>query len=207
MDDKRLVTDESVNPGASSGVLDSAGNRSPADSSVLPTADYLPENPVTNQVITTDTENTFGDQKRLHRLSIPFSRQKANLISALIVVIVIVMTAATLAYQSRRNDAAAPTVESTIPTQDIDLKQATENKLPPELEGAEESLLVNGDVIIKGELRTSNNSFLTSLRTMDITENRVYSLPNASGVVCLDSNNCQFASEAQLAQLAVPTCL
>lgn len=78
-------------------------------------------------------------------------------------------------------------------------------------------LHVQGNGVFTGNLSTSGNlsfsqgNLAGNLTMEDLTEDRDYQLPDASGILCLDSNNCGFASlsqiadiEAQLGQIAVP---
>jgi hypothetical protein len=132
--------------------------------------------------------------------SIPFSLRKATIVSAVIVLFLVLIAGITIALQGRQEEPFADSLSS-IPTQELQLKSATPAIPPSEIEGSAEALLVNGDVVARGSLKLAQDGYLTVLRPQTLTGNQTYSLPNASGVVCLDINNCNFATEQQLARL------
>ncbi|HTE21846.1 MAG TPA: NosD domain-containing protein [Candidatus Limnocylindria bacterium] len=130
----------------------------------------------------------------------PVSRRKAALISLFITLLVVFVTGVAIAYVVRKRTQDNSVVERNVPTQAVSI----DNPLPEtnllELQGEEDSLLVNGDIIARGDLKVVSNSFVSVLRTEALSADRTITLPNASGVVCLDVNNCDFAANDDLAQ-------
>ena len=134
-----------------------------------------------------------------------FSRRKATLVSVVITAIVLLITGSTIAYLSSQD--SPEVTEKNIPTQDIHLQSATPGTLADELQGAEEALLVNGDLITTGDIKVSSGGYVTILRSSLRTGDQVYSLPDETGTICLDGNNCNFVTQNQLEQLrgAIPS--
>jgi hypothetical protein len=59
--------------------------------------------------------------------------------------------------------------------------------------GTTNQLLINADVVTSGSLYMKRGGFYGQINTTDLTANQKYLLPNSSGTVCLDTNNCGFA--------------
>ncbi len=137
---------------------------------------------------------TYGPTIR----SVPFSRRRATIVSLIITLAVMLITGAVSAYLINRVS-KKPVSRLNVPTQDASVGSVTE--LPPELQGLEDTLLVNGDVVTRGQLKVVSGSFTNTLATATLTASQKITLPNASGQVCLDSNNCSFATQTQLAQI------
>lgn len=132
--------------------------------------------------------------------SVPFSRRRATLVSLTITSIVVLITAVSAIAVIRRIPNDQKNAQTTVPTQDVSVNDAL-SSVPPELQGSEEALLVNGDIVTRGVLKVKSDAFVTVLKTAPLTANQTISLPNASGTVCLDSNNCNLASTAQVTQV------
>ncbi len=144
-------------------------------------------------------QNAVGVMDSPTLRSVPFSRRRATLVSLCITVIVILLTGATAAFFVRKDPPEDNSLQKNVPAQDVAL-EVEDATVPPELQGADESLLVNGDIITKGKLKVSSNSFVYVLQTENLTSNQTLTLPNASGTLCLDANNCNYATQAELAQ-------
>src|SRR3989344_2741507 len=107
-----------------------------------------------------------------------------------------------LQYARRQNLIPAPNA-SIIPSQNADISGALPALSSLELQDGTNTIVVNGDIFSKGEVRfyvTDQNYF--TFTSVDLQANTVYNLPGTSGTICLDSNNCGFATEAQLNQLS-----
>ncbi|MGI9028316.1 MAG: beta strand repeat-containing protein, partial [Candidatus Saccharimonadales bacterium] len=182
MEDKRLSLDGTTQYDASAGSLES------------PTTTVYGDNLVASSV------NSHVSQNSMPR-DIRSSRRKATFISVIITFLVVGLSGAAVLLQSRQSEPNNPSALSSIPTQDDKLRDAASNIVAPEFEGAKESLLVDGDIISRGALKLTSGSYLSVLRVQDLKANQAYSLPNASGTFCLDSNNCGYTGLAQFNDL------
>ena len=100
---------------------------------------------------------------------------------------------------SRDNANSATTL---IPAQEVNLPPANLPVGPPiELSEQNDSLVVNGDLYVRGIVRFYETGNYFNFQTTGLTANQTYLLPNASGSLCLDSNNCGFATAADLANV------
>ncbi len=124
------------------------------------------------------------------------SGRKAMVVSCLIAMIVTGLTGTSMLFLAR--SAPDRNNQPKIETQDVALTDAAKSELPKELQGADKSLLVNGDVITRGVLKVASNSFVTVIKSAELTSDQTFVLPNGSGTICLDSNNCNNASLDQL---------
>lgn len=113
--------------------------------------------------------------------------------------VVLLLTAFSAIAIVRRGPEDQKSSQAAIPTQDVSLGEEN-GAVPTELQGSEESLLVNGDIITRGVLKVKSNNFVSILGSVPLTANQTINLPNASGTICLDANNCNFATSAQLNQ-------
>src|SRR5690606_24233575 len=118
--------------------------------------------------------------------SVPFSRRKATIVSLIITVIVVLLTGlvAALFVSNDKQDLHA---QPGIPTQGGPLATQAGTTIP-ELQGTEEGLLVNGDIITRGQLKVTSGEFMSVIRADELTANHEFILPNSSGTLCLDAN-------------------
>ncbi|MES2970929.1 MAG: hypothetical protein V4702_01240 [Patescibacteria group bacterium] len=191
MDEQRFNTantgqNDSVSTPISGGFYDSAQIPTPAESL------EMHEQNVVSQAQTYSSESNFR--------GFSFSRRKAMIVSIGITIFVILITGASILFFARRGSDNQLAQQATITPQDISLKDANLSTIPKELNTARESLLVNGDLATRGELRFSNGNYATTLKTQNSTADQTFILPNASGTLCLDSNNCNLATQAALNQ-------
>jgi fibronectin-binding autotransporter adhesin len=133
--------------------------------------------------------------------SFRFSRRRAMVVSLVITLIVVVLTATAMLFLVRygsKDDNA-----SKLPKQqDVSLKDGQDSIIPSELQGEEQSLLVNGDIITRGSIKISDGTNVTILRAQASSGgDQTITLPNGSGTVCLDSNNCGYSSLTEFAGL------
>jgi hypothetical protein len=142
--------------------------------------------------------------------SVSFSKRKAILVSTIITVLVTLLTGASVLFLAQKAPSGSGSFNA-IPTQEVEIKNPEETAKLSEITGTADSLLVTGDVISRSSLKVTNSSFVAIIRPQALTGNQTYSLPNSSGSFCLDSNNCDFASnddlqqlENQLAQISIP---
>lgn len=130
-----------------------------------------------------------------------FSRRRAMIASLIITLIIIVLTATAMLFlvrYSSKSDNA-----SKLPKQqDVSLKDGQDSIIPSELQGEEQSLLVNGDIVTRGSFKVSDGSNITILRVQPGSgSNETITLPNGTGTLCLDSNNCGYSSLTEFAGL------
>ncbi len=92
-----------------------------------------------------------------------FSKRKATIVSAVITFLVILLTGASMLLLARRAPDDQQAAIPEIKTQDITIKNTASRNLPPELQGAEESLLVNGDIISRGTLKVTSGAYVSIL--------------------------------------------
>ena len=123
------------------------------------------------------------------------SSRRAALVSLAVTMVVILITAGTATF-FLRNKPDSPTATSTVPTQDIDI--SAQPQLDVEIVGDAPSLLVKGDLLTRGQLKLSQDGFLASVQAANLSSNQTYTLPDQSGVICLDSGNCAYATPDQL---------
>jgi parallel beta-helix repeat protein len=124
-----------------------------------------------------------------------FSRRRAMIISTLITLSVLLLTIGAMAFLVRRAPDDKQQNDSKISEQrDVKIEGALDSTIPKELQGAQQSLLVNGDVVTRGNLRISSGGFATVIRVLDPTEDQTITLPSGSGTLCLDTNNCGYAA-------------
>jgi hypothetical protein len=133
---------------------------------------------------------------------ISFSRSKAAVISAAITIIVVLITVGGMVLINRETSQNANSANSlNVASQDVALKNQANATVPSELQGVGNAVLINGDLITRGQIKVTNGAYVTLLRSATLTANQSVTLPNGSGTLCLDSNNCQYATAAQLQQL------
>ncbi len=196
MDEQRLNSADSVHlDQVSTGALDAAG-------SDLPVSQYSSAQTV--YPVESIEVHDQGNNSQIASTHLPhaavFSRRKAVIVSTIITLIVVAVSGVAMIYLARQAK-EENSYSLGIKSQDIQLKDASVSNLPAELKNKTDSLLINGDIVTRGSLSFSSDSFVTVFKTQTLSANQTFNLPNASGTICLDSNNCNFASAVQLQQL------
>ncbi len=125
------------------------------------------------------------------------STKKATVVSSIITAIVLILVTGTSILLSH-NQRISDQNRHQAPSQQIDIKVTNNESTPPELTGAQESLLVSGDIITKGNFKVSSKGYITILSPDNLTADQAYTLPDSSGVFCLSSNNCSYGGLAEL---------
>lgn len=130
--------------------------------------------------------------------------RRVAIVSVALLATIGVMVGVTAATKRVNNWTATPAEQvSQIKEQSVDLN----NKLPANASSRLNvrdgvfSFSVDGDVVVTGQLRLVGATNAAQLSTVNLTANRTYLLPNASGTICLDTGNCNGTSNAQLAAL------
>lgn len=110
---------------------------------------------------------------------------------ALVIVLLVVLLAGLI---SKKNAAKLQSPAQSVSEQGITLGSSTTDTLNVlQLKGSHDKLIVNGDVISTGRLTMASGSYFGQFVTNNLSQNREYLLPDASGTICLDVNNCNFA--------------
>ncbi len=131
--------------------------------------------------------------------------RKVGVASAILLLFIFVLVGATVAYQKSTKPIVSQEEEiAQIKDQAVKLNNTTVGTGPESLRVGVATLFVNGDISVQGEVRVSNGDNYVQLRLADLTANQTYTLPNASGTICLDSNNCNYLNAQQLATAFSP---
>ncbi len=169
------------------------------------TVSFYASSPQTYSVETLDVHESAPQTQMVQppRMKNPvfmFSKRKAMVISTTITLLVVLLTGTSMLFLVR-NSPNKDKQSNAGAQQDVLLKDADNTNVPTELQGANQSLLVNGDFITRGSIKVSSGGFVTVIKTQDATANQTLSLPNASGTICLDSNNCSYVGNDQFTEL------
>jgi hypothetical protein len=197
MDDQNYRTNGTVSPQSPTDSLESIDDNQTVSFYSSDASAYPVENLEVHEVRSPASGVTRDQVKK----NFAFSRRKAMIISTVITLLVIILTAATMLLFIR-NSPKKDNSSKITPAQDVVLKDASTSTIPKELQGEAQSLIVNGDVITRGAIKVSDGTNATVLRLQgDGTANQTITLPNSSGTICLDSNNCGYASLEDLTGL------
>lgn len=117
--------------------------------------------------------------------------------------LIALLVGVTLIYQRTHKTQLTQTQKvSQVKDQSVQLKNASANTgLPASLQGKADTLYVNGNVAAQGNLALASGSNQAQLGASNLSADQSYLLPNASGTICLDSNNCGYATAGQVANL------
>jgi hypothetical protein len=205
MEDKPSNTGLIDQTNVSSGALDNADVSRPVSSYASAASAYPVESLEVYDPSKPKPAPLPDDELLTHNLhALPFSKRKALIVSTVITLIMTLLTATIVLFLAQKTpETKAPA--NAIPAQDLQIKNPKETLVPSEFSGAAQSLLVNGDIISRNALKVTSNAFVAILRPQSLTANQTYTLPDVSGTICLDSNNCNFATKSDLAQISNPT--
>jgi parallel beta-helix repeat protein len=197
MDDQNYRTNGTVTPQGPTDSLESIDDNQTVSFYSSNASAY----PVENLEVHEGRNPSVGVTRDQVKKNFAFSRRKAMIISTVITLLVILLTAATMLLFIR-NSPQKDNSSKITPAQDIVLKDASTSTVPQELQGAAQSLIVNGDVITRGAIKISDGTNATVLRLQSSgSANQSITLPNSSGTICLDSNNCGYAALGDLTGL------
>ncbi len=198
MEDNTLPPDQTVSPSGASASLDSASTTVPVSSFSSPTKQY-PIESLEVHAEGTPPQSVFTPPAG----SVPFSRRRAIIVSLVITLLVTLITGATAAFLIKKGSPELSSSKLKIPSQDVSIGEAASGL--PELEGSGNALLVNGNLIARGNLEVISGDFTSVIRSDQLTGNQTLTLPNSSGTICLDVNNCKFATDAQIGEQTAKT--
>lgn len=116
-------------------------------------------------------------------LILAFSRRKAMIVSLVLTALVMGVTGVSILFLARKAPKSQLASQNTVQTQDVSLKDATIATIPAELQGTNESLFINGDVVTRGSLKIVGSNSLAILGVDGVTGTQKYQLPNTSGTL------------------------
>jgi hypothetical protein len=196
MEDNSLPPSRLVHPSGATGSLDVTDLEAPVSQYSIVQKNY----PIETLEVRGEADSAAEAAAAASIRSLPFSRRRATIVSVCITALVLLVTIASAGFFVNKDESKQSDLKQQVPAQDVTFDSAAEITQPPELEGEKEALLVNGSVIARGDLKVVSNGFVSTLHTQALTTDQVLTLPNASGTICLDSNNCKFASQDQVTE-------
>lgn len=124
---------------------------------------------------------------------------KKALIGSAVIILVILLAILITSLLSRRGGQLQSPAEST-PDQSVTLEDTQSPDKLPLLGIADNNskLIVNGDIISQGSIYLASSNNYAQILSAALTGNHQYTLPNASGTFCLDSNNCGYLTEGSV---------
>lgn len=125
--------------------------------------------------------------------------RRTLIISSILIFFILLMVGTAFVIQKVNNSKKTKNPNE-ISQQSVSLQNASQagtNGVAPLRVGID-TLQVNGDVSTKGILRISNGKNYVELNADSLTNNQTFRFPDSSGTVCLDSNNCGYATQGQL---------
>jgi hypothetical protein len=125
--------------------------------------------------------------------------RRAILVSVVITILVITLSVVSALFLAKNQK--SENANNLVPLQEVNIGEPGADFNAPELTGKQEALIVKGDIITQSSLKVSSEGFIVTIKPGKLSSNQEVTLPNMSGELCLDSNNCNFASNAQLQAL------
>ncbi len=204
MEEKSLPPVTPISSEDESNSLDTADTNAPVSSFSLSQKTYPIETlevrsegdaPVPSNVISSTAHTTA------------FSRRRAMIVSLSITLLVVLLTGLAVAYIVRENTTENLLLRRDIPTQGVKISEPLSNTGAIGLQGEEDALLVNGDIVSSGTIKVTDAAFVSVIETEVLSADQTFRLPNASGTLCLDANNCNFATQAEQTALQAQVAL
>lgn len=113
--------------------------------------------------------------------------------------VLIIFASGTLLLNRARNNVQQAQLTD-IPEQSVTLVglgQADSSPLDDLVSSSEgQQLVVNGSIITAGSVSLYQNNQIGQLNLAELSGKQVYTFPNSSGTICLDTNNCNYISGA-----------
>ncbi len=99
----------------------------------------------------------------------------------------------------RRNQQTQQSLTQQVPEQSVEVAGLDSGLAGLSVDAAASQVLVNGNIVTSGSLYVvgSQGNFFGQLAVEGLSANQTYTLPDSSGTLCLDSNNCGFAIAEQ----------
>lgn len=175
-------------------------NQSP-ESVALPAATSLEDAIVNDPAVgsqdptetASSTVTTVPAQRLRQRIGL-----KPLLAIVLIALLLVALIVGGLLYVNSRRSSRLTTASQTVSEQEVQIDGAQTDTLAVLAATATNNrLIVNGDIVAQGSVGIVANGQTASLTAPNLTANQQYALPNASGTICLDTNNCNFALTSQ----------
>lgn len=169
-----------------------AGALPPPLAGAPPPTGVIDARDVTNPQAAADTESTpvpsfaASAQRRLLR--------KLILAAGIMFGLILLMVGGTFVYQrTHKNNINQADQVAQIKPQDVSLKGTTSPAELNSLRVGVPTFFVNGDLSVQGLFRMGpKDGSYGQFSLGTLTTDQTYTLPNASGTVCLDSNNCGY---------------
>ncbi len=164
---------------------------------------------LSNDAITTEVSTykspklSFKEEESQAKILSSNFRSPSTIALLILALLSIIFVSAMFAFlQNKQDTGGLQTTASKIPVQKISLPLLSSQKSTLLDQTKKDTLLVNGDIYSQGNIRLYKGDYHIDIQADNLTGNQTFVLPDASGTICLNSNNCQLASLAQLNKLA-----
>nr|MBP7807395.1 hypothetical protein [Candidatus Saccharibacteria bacterium] len=127
------------------------------------------------------------------------SKLLTRVIAGALVVILLLFSGTMISSRISNNRAVEPV--SQLDEQEVVSLQGSGTPLDVKTNGS--TLLVNGSVLATQSLQVTNGSANATIVFAGVNEDRTYTLPNAAGVFCLDTNNCGYLQAEDITTTSV----
>ncbi len=143
-----------------------------------------------------DPQNQFSSQFKPDDPVAPKRKGRNKVIIAIILSAVLISGVLGWLW-IRQNQQKQQSLNEEIPEQNVQLTGLDSGLAGLAVDAATSQVLINGNVVTTGSIYVadSGTGFFGQLSIGDLSENQTYNLPDSSGTVCLDSNNCGFATD------------
>ena len=152
----------------------------------MPTAEVLDQQP--------QEVNTVTMPKQRRSWKAGTARKLALVAVALMGITVIATYLMGVSQRVAKDGDQTPLLSSGIKEQDLNASLPVDSSSGLALQGTADTLIVNGDLVTTGALKLYSGDYYTNFVQGTISGDRSYSLPDVSGTICLDTNNCNFVS-------------
>ncbi|HSX27440.1 MAG TPA: NosD domain-containing protein, partial [Patescibacteria group bacterium] len=130
----------------------------------------------------------------------PFSRRRTKVLASLVVAGIVIFSSVGFLVAGRQTPLFQKAKQGVSP-QDISLRDNVLTTAPQALQGTNKAIFVNGDIITNSTLKVVNGNTTTTIGLDNPTSDHEVKFPDASGTVCLTTNNCSFATTGELTAL------
>jgi hypothetical protein len=129
--------------------------------------------------------------------------RKVGIATAVLLGLILLIVGGSFAYQRNTKPALSASDKlAKIKDQPVELSSASTSSGQSSLRVGVATVFINGDISVQGVLRFASGANYGQIAPGRLSGNQTYTLPNSSGTICLDSNNCGYATQAQATALA-----